>query len=79
MIAIQILGKLRFEPALPVFEKLITTEPDVYLLREIVFALSLLSTDESRHLLERLIHHPSVVVRKACRTVCDTGKEELFP
>jgi len=79
MIAIQILGQLRFEPALPVFAHLVTTETDVYLLREIVFSLSLLCTDESRRLLERLNHHPSVVVRKACLTVSDTGKEELLP
>ncbi|MDO8841501.1 HEAT repeat domain-containing protein [Methanocalculus sp.] len=65
MLAILILGRRRYEPAVPVFEELITSGQDVYTLREMVSALSLIDTHEGRRLLRRLRDHPSPVVRKA--------------
>ena len=66
MMAIQILGQRRYERAVPEFEKMTSAGQDVYTLREIVYALSLMNTNNSRRLMAKLRDHPSPVVRKAC-------------
>jgi len=66
MMAIQILGRQRYVRAVPVFEEMINAGQDVYALREIVFALSLIKTDASCRLITKLRDHPSPVVRTAC-------------
>jgi hypothetical protein len=64
--AIQILGQRRYERAVPEFEKMMSAGQDVYTLREIVYALSLMNTNDSRRLMAKLRDHPSPLVRKAC-------------
>lgn len=65
MMAIQSLGKQRYERAVPIFAKMIRQEDDVYLLREIARALLGINTEESRVLLDQLREHPSPVVKSA--------------
>ncbi len=66
MMAIRTLGQKRYERAVPVFGEMVATGPDVYTLREIVYALSLIDTRDSRRLMAKLREHPSPVVRMAC-------------
>ncbi len=66
MMAIQILGQRKYERAVPVFAEMIAEGEDVYTLREIVFALSRIKTDDSCRLIAQLRDHPSPVVRTAC-------------
>jgi len=66
MMAIQILGQRRYERAVPVFEKMMNAGQDVFTLREIVFALSVMKTDDSHRLIAMLRDHPSPVVRSVC-------------
>jgi len=66
MMAIQILGQRRYERAVPEFEKMMSAGQDVYTLREIVFALSRMNTQDSHRLITKLRDHPSPIVRTAC-------------
>lgn len=66
MMAIQILGQRRYERAVPEFEEIMSAGQDVYILREIAYALSLINTNDSRRLMAKLRDHPSPIVRKAC-------------
>jgi hypothetical protein len=66
MMAIQILGQRKYARAVPVFAEMIAEGQDVYTLREMVFALSRMNTDDSCRLIARLQDHPSPVVRAAC-------------
>ena len=67
MMAIQILGQRKYERAVPVFAEKIAAGQDVYTLREIVYALSQMNTEDSRQLITKLREHPSAVVRTACK------------
>lgn len=69
MMAIRILGQRRYERAIPAFEEMMNRGQDVYTMREIVFALSQINTDESRRLIEILQDHPSPVVQNACEEI----------
>ena len=66
MMAIQILGQRRYERAVPLFAEMIAAGQDVYTLREIVYALSRMKTNDSDLLIAKLRDHPSPVVQKAC-------------
>jgi len=66
MMAIQILGQRRYKRAVPLFAEMIAASQDVYTLREIVYALSRMKTNDSDLLIAKLRDHPSPVVRKAC-------------
>ena len=65
MMAIRILGQRKYERAVPVFAEMIAAGQDVYVLKEIVVALSQMDTADSRQVLEKLRSHPSPVVRQA--------------
>lgn len=75
MMAIRTLGKKRYERAIPAFGEMITDGQDVYILREIVFALSQINTRESRRLTAKLRDHPSPIVRMACDETAGTLSE----
>jgi HEAT repeat protein len=75
MIAIQILGQRKYERAVPVFAEMIAAGQDVYTLREIVYALLQMNTENSRQLITKLREHPSAVVRTACKN-SDNGFPE---
>jgi hypothetical protein len=66
MMAIQILGRRKYKRVVPVFAEMIAGSQDVYTLREIVYALSQMNTEDSRQLITKLHDHPSPIVRKAC-------------
>jgi len=78
MMAIQLLGQRKYERAVRVFAELITAGQDVYTLREIVYALSQVNTNESRQLIVQLREHPSPVVRTACDTAACTYPKEAW-
>jgi len=73
MMAIRILGLRKYGRAVPVFADMIAAGQDVYVLREIVVALSQMDTADSRQILEKLRNHPSPVVRQACE---DHGRQD---
>jgi hypothetical protein len=75
MMAIQILGRRKYERAVPVFAEMIAAGQDIYTLREIVYALSQMNTSESRKVIARLRDHPSPVVRTACDEAVGTFPE----
>jgi predicted amidophosphoribosyltransferase len=75
MMAIQILGQRKYERAVPVFAEMIAAGQDVYTLREIVYALSQMNTEDSRQLITKLREHPSAVVRTACDEVASVLPE----
>ena len=66
MMAIRILGRRKYESAVPVFAEMVAAGQDVYVLREIVVAVLQMDTEDSRRGLEQLRAHPSPVVRQAC-------------
>jgi hypothetical protein len=74
MMAIQVLGQRRYEPAIPVFAGMIAAGQDVYTLREIARALVSMDSPEGREVLDGLREHPSPVVRMVCE-----GSEFPFP
>lgn len=68
MLAVQILGELRSSLALPRFEQMIADPSvDIYLLREIVKALSRIKHPRSRELLQRATLHQSPLIRQLAR------------
>lgn len=67
MMAIRILGKRKYERAVPVFAEMIAAGQDVYVLREIAAALSQMDTADSHQVLEQLRDHPSPVVRQVLK------------
>lgn len=75
MIAVQILGKLKNEDAVPEFEHLLKTENDFYLLREVLYALSKINSSRSRALILETTKHRSNLVRSfAERMMANTAK-----
>ena len=64
MMAIQILGNLGSQAALPAFEELLQNpHTEVYELREILVALSKIKGSRSRELIKAAREHPFVVIR----------------
>lgn len=64
MLAIEALGRVRYLPAIPEFEKIVLEDEDPYLVREVMRALFKWGTPECLRILMLLEHHPSVIVRK---------------
>ncbi|OPY39152.1 MAG: hypothetical protein A4E35_00386 [Methanoregula sp. PtaU1.Bin051] len=75
MDAIRILGGKRYRRAVPVFARMIRTERDVYLLREIAIALNRIDTPQSRLLIAELLNHPSPVVKSGLLQPGDGGRQ----
>jgi HEAT repeat protein len=65
--AVHLLGRLGSERALTVFEELLSSSSDPYLLREVVEALARIPGSRSARLLEIAARHPSVLVSEAAR------------
>jgi HEAT repeat protein len=64
-LAIQILGKLGSQAALPGLERLLETEVNaIYALRETLEALSKIQGPRSRELLQQASHHPYPLIRQ---------------
>lgn len=70
MIAIEILGKRRYAPAVAVFADLLATERDYYTIREVARALRRIDSPESRMVLDRLRCHSSALVRALLEEPC---------
>lgn len=72
MLAIQILGELRSRAALPGLEKLLKTETkDIYVLMEVVIALSKIQDPHSQELLKSALLHPFEVIRNLAERLID--------
>jgi HEAT repeat protein len=64
LIAVESLGNLGSQQALPQFEEILEDlNADVYLLREILQAVAKIDHPRSRQLLEKALRHPFPVVR----------------
>ncbi len=70
MIAVELLGKRRYAPAVAVFAELLATERDYYTIREVARALRRIDTPESQAVLNRLRCHPSRLVRALLEVPC---------
>lgn len=64
MMAIELLGRLGSRRALPEFEKMLQTESDFYLLREILYALAQIEDPQSQASLLNSTQHRSKLVRE---------------
>ncbi|HTY16017.1 MAG TPA: HEAT repeat domain-containing protein [Methanoregulaceae archaeon] len=64
MIAIGILGSIRYIPAVPVFDRIVRNEEDAYVVREVIRALKKIGTPECTAILFSLQDHTSVVVKQ---------------
>ena len=68
MMAVETLGRLRSEAALPEWERLLADDDeDFYLLSAVLRALAHLGTPEAVALLRAATHHPSALIRSAAR------------
>jgi len=75
MVAIQTLGDLHSQRALPEFEKILENlEEDVYTLRETLIAISKIPGEGSRALLHEASRHPYNVVRYKARELLNKWK-----
>jgi len=70
MIAVELLGKRRYAPAVAVFAGLLSKERDYYMIREVARALCRIDTPESRAVLDRLRCHSSPLVRALLEEPC---------
>ena len=71
-LAIQILGELGSQAALPGLEKLLDTEVnDIYALRETLAALSKIQGPRSRELLQKASRHPYPLIRQLAERFLD--------
>ena len=64
MMAIRLLGDLKSDRAVAIFETMLETEEDFYRVREIVWSLEKIGTARSREIIQRLRYHPSGLVRQ---------------
>ena len=64
IVAIQSLGRMRSEAAVPVFAKVLRTEESFYVIREIARALAQIGSVPGRELLEELCLHKLPMVRR---------------
>jgi len=69
MLAIQLLGDLRSQTALPVFRSMLETEQDFYVVREIVRSLAKIGTEESEDIIRTLEDHNSRLVRRIVKEI----------
>lgn len=65
--AAQILGQLGSTAALPEFQRIIETENDYYLLREVLNALNRIDDPQARQLLKAAAQHRSALVAQFAR------------
>lgn len=65
MIAVEMLGRMRYAPAVAEFDKLLRQDPDALFLRAVAAALREIGTAEARSALERATDHPAALVRHA--------------
>jgi len=71
-LAIQLLGELGSQAALPGLEKLLDTEVnDIYALRETLAALSKIRNPRSRELLQKASHHSYPLIRQLAERLLD--------
>ena len=63
MVALAVLGRRRYAPAVPVLREILACEPDYFFIREAVDALDRIGTPESIALLRTLRTHRSPLVR----------------
>jgi hypothetical protein len=75
MMAIETLGKIHYAPAISEFERIIRSEEDVYVIREVIRGLHAIGTPECRRLLVSLRTHPSVIVRNEIETMSATSND----
>ena len=67
MIAIGILGRVRYLPAIPEFARIVQEEEDPFIICEVIRALRMIGTSECIQIIATLREHPSVIVRnEAC-------------
>jgi HEAT repeat protein len=69
LLAVQILGELRSDRAVPEFARILTEERDPYLLRGVLRAQALISSEESRRLIRKAAGHPFHTVRDLARSL----------
>jgi len=74
MMAVQLLGQRMYARVVPKLDAMITTERDVYLLKEIAIALQRINTPEASRALDRLRDHPSPVVHQLFMS--ESGSQE---
>jgi len=72
MMAIQSLGELESEEAVPVFASILETEKDFYVIREIILSLAKIGNKEGKSLIRRMRVHKSKLVRKIAEQVNGT-------
>jgi hypothetical protein len=63
MMAIQLLGELKSQAALALFESMLKTEEDFYVVREVIYSLTKIGTERSKQIVQALLGHPSRLVR----------------
>ena len=67
MIAIHLLGRRKYAPAVSVFTELLKSEQDYYVIREMADAARKIASTESAGFLAALAKHPSRIVRELIR------------
>lgn len=63
MMAIRLLGELRSHTALALFESILKTEEDFYVVREVIYSLTKIGNESSKRIIQALRGHPSSLVR----------------
>ncbi len=67
LLAIQLLGQLRSAAAVPVFQAVLGSEENIFVLREIAWALAQIGDPSSQKLLEQLASHRLPMVQRLAR------------
>ncbi|MBN2549254.1 MAG: HEAT repeat domain-containing protein [Anaerolineales bacterium] len=76
-LAIQLLGQLGSQAALPGLEKLLDNEvDDIYVLREVLEALSKIQGSRSRELLQKGTEHPFPLIRQLAERLLENRPAE---
>lgn len=70
--AIEVLGNLRSNRAIPIFKGLLESEEDIYVLLDVLKALAAINTDEARVLLQNASHHSFSPVRRLASELAQT-------
>jgi HEAT repeat protein len=79
IMAIQLLGELRSQQALGHFEKILSGESDLFVIREVLRALAKLDCPRSRAILSSATRHPSKLVRKLAHALLRSVPEQGLP
>ena len=69
MLAIQLLGDLRSQAALPVFRSMLEKEQDFYVVREITRSLAKIGSAVSEDIIRTLEYHSSRLVRRIAKEI----------